>query len=416
MTKSGRRVVVLGAGLTGAGTALELARQGVDVVLIDQDNTPVNRASLRNEGKIHLGFIYAKDTSLNTAKLQLEGALRFRSLLSRWIGDKAGQLGLSTPFVYLVARDSLSMPAQLAQHYDAVDAAYRQAMAEDKALDYLGLRPDHLYHSLDLAKLSSYVDPRHFSAAFHTEERAIDTEQLAQLLRAAIAESPRIRFLPKHKVKAVKRHDGHFSIEGDGPEGAWRLEAEQVVNALWEGRFAVDQSVGLPNPRGWLHRMKYRVIARVPDALRHAPSITGVLGPYGDIVIRPDGTAYLSWYPIGMKGWSHDVAPPADWDAPCRGELPDSEAAQVAEETIDSLAKWYPPIRDVVPILVDAGAIVAYGKTDVGDSNSELHDRTRIGVFSSAGYHSIDPGKLTTAPLFAKQAADRVLAEMIGQP
>jgi len=272
-------VVVLGAGLTGAGAALELARQGVDVVLINQDETPVNRASLRNEGKIHLGCIYAKDTSLDMAKLQLDGALRFRSLLSRWIGDKAGQLRLSTPFIYLVARDSLSTPEQLAQHYDAVDAAYRHALAEDKALDYLGLRPDHLYHPLDLAKLPSCVDPRHFSAAFHTEERAIDTEQLAQLLRAAIASSPHIRFLPQHKVKAVERRDGHFSIEGDGPVGPWRLDAGQVVNALWEGRFAIDQSIGQPNPPGWVHRMKYRVIARIPDALRHAPSITGVLGP-----------------------------------------------------------------------------------------------------------------------------------------
>jgi len=112
-----------------------------------------------------------------------------------------------------------------------------------------------------------------------------------------------------------------------------------------------------------------------------------------------------------MKGWSHDVAPPASWDAPCRGELPEAEAAWVAKEIIDSLAKWYPPIRDAEPILVDAGAIVAYGKTDVDDNDSKLHDRPCIGVFSSEGYHSVDPGKLTTAPLFAKQAAERVLAE-----
>jgi hypothetical protein len=60
------------------------------------------------------------------------------------------------------------------------------------------------------------------------------------------------------------------------------------------------------------------------------------------------------------------------------------------------------------PILVDAGAIVAYGKTDVDDASSALHDRTQIGVTSIEGYHSVDPGKLTTAPLFAKRAADRV--------
>ena len=41
---------------------------------------------------------------------------------------------------------------------------------------------------------------------------------------------------------------------------------------------------------------------------------------------------------------------------------------------------------------------------------SELHDRTRIGVWSDEGYHSFDPGKLTTAPLFAMEAAERVIA------
>jgi hypothetical protein len=45
----------------------------------------MNRASLRNEGKIHLGLIYANDPSRETAFLQLRGALRFRRTLTRWI-------------------------------------------------------------------------------------------------------------------------------------------------------------------------------------------------------------------------------------------------------------------------------------------------------------------------------------------
>ena len=53
-------IAVLGAGLQGACIALELARRGHEVDLIDQDVQPLNRASLRNEGKIHLGFVYAR--------------------------------------------------------------------------------------------------------------------------------------------------------------------------------------------------------------------------------------------------------------------------------------------------------------------------------------------------------------------
>ena len=72
-------ILILGAGMQGAGIALELARRGNAVTLLDQDEIPFNRASLRNEGKIHLGLIYANDRSLETAALQLEGALRFPS-------------------------------------------------------------------------------------------------------------------------------------------------------------------------------------------------------------------------------------------------------------------------------------------------------------------------------------------------
>jgi glycine/D-amino acid oxidase-like deaminating enzyme len=100
-------VAVLGAGLTGVATALELAGRGARVTLIEQDERPLNRASLRNEGKIHLGLIYANDPSLRTARLQLRGSLQFRTLLSRWMGATAERLGRSTPFVYLVAGDSL---------------------------------------------------------------------------------------------------------------------------------------------------------------------------------------------------------------------------------------------------------------------------------------------------------------------
>lgn len=59
---------------------------------------------------------------------------------------------------------------------------------------------------------------------------------------------------------------------------------------------------------------------------------------------------------------------------------------------------------------MDAGVIVAYGKTDVDDAKSGLHERTQAGVTSVDGYHSLDAGKLTTAPLFAMVAADRVMA------
>jgi glycine/D-amino acid oxidase-like deaminating enzyme len=407
------RVAVLGAGLTGVGTALELAKRGVSVTLVDQDPRPMNRASLRNEGKIHLGLIYANAGSLRTAAQQLNGALRFRSLLGRWIGCHAERLERSTPFWYVVANDSLLSADRLAEHYGALQSLYEESVSDDRSLDYLGKRPQRLWDWCQRQTLEQHLNGDRFIAGFKTEEVAIDTDELARTLRAAVADSPFIQFLPEHSVRGVVRRHGFLRVEGTAPEGSWTIEADHVVNALWENRLAIDATLGIAAAPGWLYRLKYRVIARLPERLRDGPSVTMVLGAYGDVVIRRDGTAYLSWYPSGLQGWSHELAPPAGWAPACRGDVPEGDARRMAMEIIRHIDAWYPGIGECEPLVVDAGAIVAYGHTDVDDRSSVLHDRSRIGVVSHDGYHSADPGKLTTAPMVAVQAADAVIGQAV---
>jgi hypothetical protein len=214
--------------------------------------------------------------------------------------------------------------------------------------------------------------------------------------------------LPSRTIERVKRRNGVLLVEGSGPEGRWRLAADQVVNATWESRLAIDRTMGLEYSTGWLYRLKYRVIARLPETLRAAPSVTMVIGRYGDVVIRPDGTAYLSWYPAALRGWTHDIKPPASWNAPCRGIVNDDQAREISMAVLEAIEAWFPGIGQSEPILVDAGAIVAYGHTDVDNPSSELHGRAMVGVVSRNGYHSVDAGKLTTAPMFAMAAADCV--------
>jgi 2-polyprenyl-6-methoxyphenol hydroxylase-like FAD-dependent oxidoreductase len=147
--------IVIGGGLLGCGLALELAAAGRRVLLLEQDTEVMNRASLRNEGKIHLGLIYAGDRSGRTGKLQLEGALGFRRIVASWIGETAfSRIGISTPFTYLVAENSLLKPEQLNTHYQNLWEAYRTAMrASPQTVDYLGICPDFLARRVDLETL-----------------------------------------------------------------------------------------------------------------------------------------------------------------------------------------------------------------------------------------------------------------------
>jgi glycine/D-amino acid oxidase-like deaminating enzyme len=405
-------VAVLGAGLTGCCAALELAGRGHEVALVDQDIRPMNRASLRNEGKIHLGLIYANEATAATGLLQLNAALRFRRLLERWLGEGVQKIGVSAPFVYLVAPDSVVKPVVLAAFYHRIDTAYRAALESDPTIDYLGTTPDALFGPLSPDEMEPHFASGSAQAAFRTAERAIDTRDLAAQVQAAVAAAPRITFLGGHEVRGISRRAGGIAVEGMAGNEPFAVSARQVINATWERRLALDQTLGIQAGAGVLHRLKYRVVARLPTPLRGLPSVTMVLGRYGDVVVRSDDTVYLSWYPIGLQGWSTDIEPPRDWNAACRGEPPPELAAHIAAETIAAIARWMPALAPAEPLEVDAGAIVAHGRTDVDDPSSGLHGRTRVGIMSIAGYHSVDPGKLTTAPVFALEVAERVDREL----
>jgi hypothetical protein len=92
--------------------------------------------------------------------------------------------------------------------------------------------------------------------------------------------------------------------------------------------------------------------------------------------------------------------------------------SRIVAGTLAALAEIVPTLRALAPedladVIVKGGVIVAWGKTDIDDPESELHCRFEIGVNSVGRYHSIDPGKLTMAPYFADVCADRIAAGAI---
>lgn len=402
--------IVIGGGLLGCGIALELARTGKPVLLLERDAAIMNRASLRNEGKIHLGLIYAGDRSGRTGRRQLEGALSFRRIVSSWVGHEAfARIGMSTPFIYLAAKDSLFSAEQLSLHYEAIERHYR-ALADGVVpdIDYLGSKPDFLARRVDVGELPACLDGKRVAAAFETTERAIHTDQLAAEIRRTIHDHPLITLRCGTEVTDIAPQAGHFHLNATETSGAGpsRYSGKAVFNATWEQRLRLDGTLGIKPAAGWLHRLKYRVVVKLPAGLENGPSITIVLGRFGDVVIRPDHTAYLSWYPEGLQGWSHEIAPPASWDDACRGQQDPASGRKITSAIMRGLADWYPALADCEILSVDAGAIVARGQTDIDSAESGLHEREAGFTRHFGTYFSVDAGKLTTAPLVARQVVE----------
>jgi glycine/D-amino acid oxidase-like deaminating enzyme len=391
------QVAVIGAGFQGACTALELARRGVDVVLFDRAGEPVTRAGFVNEGRIHLGFTYAKDTSLKTARKMLAGGLAFRTGLNRWI-DFDGMLPdiTSKPCLYAVHRSGQLGFDQVWDYCQKVDGEIARAR-QHNAMDYLGDAGDLTCRRQEPEEVSDSFDSALIEGVVKTPERSIDVKSIAKALRAALAAEPKITFLAETRILSVTPDGGRLAVAWDKDT----LLADHVVNAAWTGRLVLDRTMGLEPAGAVFHRLKFGIWIT-------SQHFAVVQGPYGDLVPFPNGETYMSWYPYCKVAHSDALEPP-DWPL-----MPAQEQKRgIVRRSAAAIAAICPAARfseqELAAAHVEGGVICAWGEQDIDWPDSLLHQRRDSGVHThDRNYHSIDTGKYTLAPLYALEAADRI--------
>ena len=414
--KHDSRAAVLGAGMLGTSVALELALRGHAVDLFDRGPAPITKAGLNNEGKLHLGFLYANDMTQRTAELVASGSVRFFGLLRRWIGEEVDRLPVSTPFLYAVPHDSLLSSEQVRAHFAHVASSVERLIKEAEAE---GVRPRDIQRAvapgqgvvpLTPAQRGRWFASDRINDALVTPEVAVDPRAVGVALRAAVKRERAIRFFPHQTVERVAGDDRNLTVITS--DQAFHGPYAHVVNALWDGRLPVDMARGHAPSDPWLWRAK--LFIRIPAAITtfDLPSVTFLLGPYGDMGDYQNGSSFLSWYPAGLLGLSPDPTPPLAWT-----EIDADRCTSVLAATLAGLAELSPRVDCQPSDLVHAaqvvgGAIFAYGETDIDDPGSGLHQRSEPRIQSWGGYYSIDPGKYCLAPLFAVQVAHRIAAEV----
>jgi glycine/D-amino acid oxidase-like deaminating enzyme len=403
------RVGILGGGLQGCCVALSLAERGIDVILFDRNDQLLSRAAVANEGKIHLGYMYANDSSHSTARMMLQGALAFAPFFSRHLGLPKDFMKVSRPAAYVVHRDSQRRPDEVAHYLAAVHALIREA-SSGRIDAYFGRDLSIKPRMWSAAQREAEFDPEVAVAAFDTAEIAIDPVALAGLVRDRMDADRRIDIRLMHEVIAVDEGNS-LEVKLQAPGGVVSERFDHVVNALWDGRFAINERRGLRPDRPWLHRLKYGVSFRWPAGFNLPPSATFVSGPFGEVVSYDDGLTYLTWYPVCLQGMSSDVTPPKWPTYP-----PEPLRSQIVDGTLNAMAQFVFSLRglnfrELENVVVKGGVIVAWGQTDIYDPASELHRRFEIGVTSTGRFHSVDPGKLTMAPYFADVCVSRILED-----
>ncbi len=386
---------VLGAGIQGCCAALALSKRGFQIRLYDKSSALMHRASANQEGKIHLGFVYARDRSMITARKMIEHALQFAPAVESLVGGPIDwEPHLSERFYCGIHRDSSLTLDEHFAYFNALQKIYEE-VSDDKQCHYLGRRPQRIW-SEDAPFRFSGTSMVH---AVQSEETAVGPSWMRQVIVDAVKHDPEITAFLRHEIDHVEKTRQSFVIDGTNAHGAWKRTVDVVVNCLWEGRHRIDKALHSDSSSDWITRVKYGFMLNATSRIRHLPSLVITHGPFGDVVNYPyDNTVYVTWYPSCLVYIGQTERLPDVWEAVCEGNHPSDLAGRIFKESIHALSEYIPELRTMKLKRTLAGSIVGRGQTDISDPESGLHCRHGIGVDAANGYYTIFTGKYTSAP------------------
>lgn len=397
---------MLGAGIMGCSTALFMARQGYSVTVFDQARQPFEGSSGWTDGKLHLGYLYAADASLGTARQILTGGLLFRDIVQELLGGSIAAATTSRDEIFLLHRDSVVQQSGIGAYFRRVTDLVRGHPDAGRYLDDAARRGATPLTAEETAGLAP--EGGAILGAWRLPERSVSSRWIARRYIAALAAEPKIELRTSSRVLCV-RPAADAGLEGalDGPFRVHTAAGEDgpytiVVNALWEGRSVIDQGLGLAPAPELSHRYRYALFVHTARPMAQHSALIGT-GPFGEMKAYGERDFYLSWYPAGLVAEGQDPAPPP---------LPVLDQAgrqALAARILDGLAEHLPAVRRVAEgaatLELQGSWIVAQGRGPLHDPAAGLHRRDRFGIRRTGRYISVDSGKFSTAPWMAREVA-----------
>lgn len=406
LNKISMHIAILGAGLTGCSASLNLANKGIKVTLFDRLPLPMSAASLHNEGKLHLGYVYAMDAEKQTQLKMIEGSLQFLGILEYLTGVDRGSFTLSSPFLYAVPKGSMLSFSQVLNHFNTVDrdiSAFMEAGGE--FISPGQPRPSKKKHKW---LLSGGFNFKAVEGVIATGEVSVNPLQVANIVSTSVLTNDNITFKGNCEIeRAANTGDGRYELFFKENEVPASLKFDAVINCLWEDRLKIDKTAGIETDRQNLTRFKATIT--LSGEYAKVPSVTFIVGAYGDVVNYNSGEFYLSWYPACKLGETT-----GDDLQSIKDRFAQLDKPGLIADSIRELSNLMPGILRIKGLAntgkVGGGFICGWGKTDITDYQSGLHKRSNIGVETQGRWLSVNTGKYCTAPLFGLEASNQLLS------
>ncbi|MDP2357105.1 MAG: FAD-dependent oxidoreductase [Beijerinckiaceae bacterium] len=349
-------VIVVGGGIFGCLSAIELAKRGLSVKLLEQNADLMKGATLNNQNRLHLGYHYPRD--VETAKQCQRGFDEFRRAYPECILS-----GFDN--AYFISSEN-----------SKVGLAEYSTFCDNAGLPFNELRLQEFGEAI-----------KNVDGGILTEEVVYDSKLLSErVLRDLTLNN--VEMMCHNKVSKVEETDFGFDVCVDTK----KLSARAIVNCTYANFNAFNTSLGLPKKQ---FQYELTVVPIVRWRQKVSPiGITIMDGPFFTILPFGKSGDYLLYH-VNHTVFQSVIGEsyPLGWADP-KKVINRSAAEGVFEKMVISSEHWLPSIRSAEFVDYLAAVRVVFADSDATDRRPSLVERlpTRnpfISIFSGKIDHSI---------------------------
>lgn len=307
-----RSVAVIGGGIAGCTTAIELADREYNVILFEEQAVLLSQSSDITPCRIGVGMHYRDAPS---AKHSLDNAV----YLVRHLIKKTGlgfRVGESFPpshrlrhVFYVLSKESLINETDFLMLCEILEKHYALLVNADKKNKVFG-EVSEFYRIIDkqdalYQEISGLLQMDNVSKVVMVCEHLFDWPALKTYLLEALYSRKNIQVLTGTKVKSIDLGcDGNFFVASDVTVGRG---FDLLVNAAWHNvdlinsSFMRTKSSKTSPDKSVTNRVKCMAIVNLPEQFRET-SIFVCYGPFTSLSARGDGKGYITYEPVTNMG------------------------------------------------------------------------------------------------------------------
>ncbi len=395
-------ITIIGAGIGGVSTALELVKLGHKVRLIEAKEEILDRTSNITPGRLGLGFHYPGDSSHNTAKDVIRGALEFKKKYPDMLIKNASHQKNLTHGWYFLVKNSYLSESDFIHYCNSIKTIYEEICDIYK----FNFEENQFFRRLSVNEFDKIVSLDKISVGIETYEELVDWPKFKWFLTNEIVNNGNIEVLNNRWVTNIEDLQGSFLLSLQHKKNIEKIESQILINATCEYRLKIDEMIGHVPKEQWVNRLKLVSSITLPNKLKEVHSIFFTQGPFAMFTNWGNGNGFLTYAPITNMGTVHGNDIPEYWEHIISKGIDLSMQKVIGRSMIEGISQFIPTMKNAKLNYVKAGVVHHSGTGNIYDPKSGIHKRTDTGYYKvKEGFYSLNIGKLVFAPMYAKALA-----------